>query len=590
MVKLLNRGWVGLEAFPKVLYKNTYFLPNEEYEEWLHRVTESYANDAEHAKRMQIYINNYWFHPSTPISSNAGTDRGLPIACYTRSVADSKESIFNNYMEAFWLGSKGGGIGTSWSSVREVNASVGKHGGTSSGIIPFMSVSDRATLAVSQGGLRRASEAVYLRIDHPEIEEFIELRKPTGDPNRRSPNLHHGVIITDDFMKAVIYNRQWDLISPYNHKVIKTVSARKLWERLLEVRATLKGEPYLLFIDTVNKMSPIEYKKEGIKVNTSNLCTEITLRTDDKNTGVCCLGSINLEYWDEYAGFIDQFIADCSDYLDNVLQDFIDKTEGLPGFEKARRAAIDERSIGLGAMGFHSYLQRKNIPWESSLARSVNRNIFKIIYLAAKEHNNNTPKICPMAQRTGTKKRNIHVIAIAPTMSISTLANLTSSGVEPWITNTFTKKVKQGAFAIKNRYLDKIIRENTPESNPGWYEDQWKSIKDNQGSVQHLDWMDDWTKAVFKTAFEIDQRWVIEFAGDRQLYIDQAQSINLFIPGGSSTQYISDLHILAWKRGLKSLYYLRSSAVNRASTNNNKRKQINIKEPDMLEDTCLGCT
>lgn len=341
------RGWYGLPDFSKALYKDTYFLPGEDYSCWLDRIASAYANDKEHAYRMKTYISNYWFHPSTPIASNGGTDRGLPISCFTKSVDDDKPSIFQNYNETFNLGAHGGGIGTDWSKVREVNHSVGKHGGTSSGIIPFMGISDRSTLAISQGGLRRASEAVYLDISHPEIEEFIDLRKPTGDQNRRAPNLHHGVTITDDFMNSVVYDKSWDLISPKNGEVVKTVKARKLWEQLLEVRTTLKGEPYLLFIDTVNELAPQEYKSENISVTTSNLCTEITLRTDDRHSGVCCLGSINLEYWDEYQSNFDEFIADCSDFLDNVLQDFINRTEGLPGFERARAGAMDERSIGL---------------------------------------------------------------------------------------------------------------------------------------------------------------------------------------------------------------------------------------------------
>ena len=432
-MKLPNRGWQGLPGFSRALYKDTYFLPSEDYEGWLSRVSSAYSNDHQHAHRMSTYISNYWFHPSTPISSNAGTDRGLPISCFTKSVADNKPSIFANYNEAFNLGAYGGGIGTVWSDVREVNHSVGVHGGSSSGLIPFLGISDRSTLAISQGGLRRASEAAYLDISHPEIEEFIDLRKPTGDQNRRAPNLHHGVVIPDAFMQAVISDSNWNLVSPKDGTIVKTVKARNLWSQLLEVRTTLKGEPYLLFIDTVNDMAPAEYKAENIKIATSNLCTEITLRTDDKHSGVCCLGSINLEYWDEYQSCFDQFIADCSDFLDNVLQSFIDLTEGLPGFERARAGAIDERSLGLGVMGFHSLLQSKLIPWESPMAKGLNMKIFKQIKESADKHNFQTEdsKACPMASRYGTYRRNIHVTAIAPTMSISSLCNFTSSGIEP---------------------------------------------------------------------------------------------------------------------------------------------------------------
>ena len=591
-----SRGWDTLPAFSKALYKETYFLPDEDYSMWLDRVSSAYQNDPEHGARMRQYIQNLYFHPSTPISSNGGTDRGLPISCFTKTVSDDKPSIFQNYNEAFNLGAYGGGIGTDWSVVREVNAPVGSHGGKSSGVIPFLGISDRSTLAISQGGLRRASEAVYLDISHPEIEEFIDLRKPTGDQNRRCPNLHHGVVIPDSFMHAVISGSSWDLISPKTKQVVKTVSARELWNKLMDVRVTLKGEPYLLFIDTVNRMSPEEYKHENISITTSNLCTEITLRTDSNHSGVCCLGSINLEYWDEYQHCFDEFIADCTDYLDNVLQDFINRTEGLAGFERARAGAIDERSIGLGVMGFHSLLQSKLIPFESPMAKGLNLKIFKQIKDSADRHNCIGADTCnPMARRYYqsrdnsdgyTGKRNIHITAIAPTMSISNLCGVTSSGIEPWISNSFTQKVTQGTFPVQNKYLDRWIKEYCTAGdlfNQGGYIDAWASIKKHDGSVQHLDWMPQDVKDVFKTAFELDQRYLVEYAGDRQQFVDQAQSLNLFVAGNSHVQFISDLHILAWKRGVKSLYYLRSSAVNKASTSSNERKQI--IEPQ----ECLSC-
>jgi len=606
------RDWDTLPKFSQALYKETYFLAGESYHQWLDRVSQAYQNDPEHGARMRSYIQNLWFHPSTPISSNAGTDRGLPISCFTKQISDDKPSIFQNYNEAFNLGAYGGGIGTDWSLVREVNHKVGQHGGKSSGLIPFLGVSDRSTLAISQGGLRRASEAAYLRIDHPEIEEFIDLRKPTGDQNRRAPNLHHGVVITDAFMHCVINDSPWDLISPKDGSIVKTVRARDLWTHLMEVRVTLKGEPYLLFIDTVNELSPEEYKHENIKVTTSNLCTEITLRTDDQHSGVCCLGSINLEYWDEYQHCFDQFIADCSDYLDNVLQSFIDLTTDLPGFERARAGAIDERSIGLGVMGFHSLLQSKLIPWESSIAKGLNMKIFSMIKESADKHNEDTchdygDMSCPMSQRVFPvvdrvlPKRNIHVTAIAPTMSISSLCGVTSSGVEPWVTNAFTKKVQQGSFAITNKYLEQYIFDYSFNPYPlkaggypndeglAWINEQWTSIKKNSGSVQHLAWMPQDIKDVFKTAFEIDQRWLLELAGDRSPLVDQGQSLNLFVPGNSHVQLISDLHILAWKKKIKSLYYLRSSTTQTASTSSTERQTIKT-EVDLMSDTCLGCT
>jgi len=600
----MSRDWHTLPAFSQALYRDTYFLPSEDYDGWLDRVSSAYQNDTAHGLRMRSYMQSLWFHASTPISSNAGTDRGLPISCFTKSVADNKPSIFQNYNEAFNLGAYGGGIGTDWSQVRSVNEAVGIHGGKSSGLIPFLGVSDRSTLAISQGGLRRASEAAYLDISHPEIEEFIDIRKETGDSSRRTPNLHHGVVISDSFMYSVLHGTPWALISPKTGELVRTVSARKLWSQILEARITT-GEPYLLFIDTVNDLAPEEYKQENIHVTTSNLCTEITLRTDANHSGVCCLGSINLEYWDEYQHCFDQFIVDCSDYLDNVLQSFIDLTENLPGFERARAGAIDERSIGLGVMGFHSLLQSKLIPWESSIAKGLNMKIFSMIKESADRHNNYS-KACPMSARVYSymnSRRNIHVTAIAPTMSISSLCGVTSSGIEPWVTNAFTKKVKQGSFAIVNKYLiryinayassgdndfgDDVYANGEVRKFPSvelWIAEQWDSIKKNSGSVQHLEWMLQGIKDVFKTAFELDQRWLLELAGDRSALVDQGQSLNIFIPAGSSVQYISDLHILAWKKKIKSLYYVRSTAGVSASTVSGERKQIQI-EPE----ECLAC-
>lgn len=580
-----ERGWLGLPSVSKYLYEDTYFLPGEVYEAWLVRITDLYSNDSAHAERMSTYISNYWFHPSTPIS----TSKGLPISCFTGMVPDSKEGIFLSYDESNWLGSHGGGLGWDWSQVREVGHAVGSDGGTSSGVIPFLGISDRSTLAISQGGSRRASQAVYLDVSHPEIEEFIDLRKPVGDQNRRCPNLHHGVNITDAFMEAVINDQPWNLISPKSGEIIKTVSAKYLFNKILDVRTTLKGEPYLNFIDTVNLLSPFEYKHQDISVITSNLCTEITLRTDETHSGVCCLGSINLEYWDEYSApaIFDQFIADCTDFLDNVLQVFIDKTKDLPGFQRARNGAIDERSIGLGVMGDHSLLQSKLIPIESPMAKALNIKIHKAIAESAHKHNNSSKtSICPMAQRSGTTKRNIHVTAIAPTMSISNLCNMTSSGIEPWLTNHFVVDLKQGSFTVTNKYLKQYIINYATEHDltETWVYAQWKDISKHQGSVQQLPWMDPYIKSVFKTAYEIDQSWLIERASDRQQYVDQAQSINLFIPGNSHVNYIADLHILAWKKKVKSLYYLRSTAVNRASAEIKTREAINISDAE-----CLSC-
>lgn len=609
MVKDLNRGWDNLPDFSKALYHTTYFLPEENYPQWLERVSSAYANDDAHKRRMQAYIFNYWFHPSTPPSSNAGTDRGFPIACFTGDVPDTKLGIFKAWEESAWLGSKGGGVGRDWSKVREINHEVGKYGGESSGIVPFMCVDGALSRAISQGGIRRFSQADYLDVSHPEIEEFIEIRSPFGDPSRRDTDLHHGVVITDDFMEAVIYDLPWDLKSPKDNSVVSTVSARTIWNSILNIRTTLKGEPYLLFKDTVNNNAPAEYKVLDYDVVTSNLCTEITLRTDEENTGVCCLGSINAEYWDEWKDN-EQFIKDCMDFLDNILQDFINQVDAIKDpeerkpFLKARNSANNERSIGLGIMGLHSLFQRHNLPFGCLSAKYLNQQIVKRIDDVTSAYNETLPP-CPMnieARKIDPSlpsKRNIHVTAIAPTMSISSLCNVTSSGIEPWVANAFTKKVNQGSFPVTNKYLAKVIekyadsdsrKDRDTIDSAVWIAEQWLSIKKAEGSVQHLEWMDDETKEVFKTAFEIDQNWVIEYAADRQPFISQSQSVNLFIPGNSNVQYVSDLHIKAWRKGVKSLYYLRSNTVNRATTDAGNREIIGDEKVDLMSDTCLSCT
>jgi ribonucleoside-diphosphate reductase alpha chain len=566
------------------MYQDTYFLPDEDYDGWVQRMTTTYSNSPEHASIITTMIKNYWFHPSTPVSGNGGTNNGLPISCYVGDVEDSKAGIFNSWTESGWLGSQAGGIGRSWSSVREMGAPIAS-GGKSSGIIPFMCVDGALSRAVSQGSLRRMSQADYLDISHPEIEEFIDIRKPTGDQNRRDQDLHHGISIPDSFMHAVTHDLTWDLVSPKTKTVIKTVHARELWTQILELRVTT-GEPYIFFYDNVNRLSPPEYKTLGLDIHLSNLCTEIMLNTSPTKTNVCCLASLNLEYWDEYKHNINQIVAAATDFLDNVLQEFIDKTENRPGFENARHAAMEERAIGLGVMGFHSLLQSKGIPFESALAQGLNKSIFKSIREAADLHQL-TLKACPLAIKAGTYRRNIVTLAIAPTMSISNLCNLSSSGIEPWISNAFTKKLKQGSFPIQNKFLDKVIRANS--TSEAWYQEQWLSIKKADGSVQHLEWMDQYTKDVFKTAFEIDQRWLIEHAADRTPYIDQGQSLNLFIIGNSHVQYISDLHILAWKKGLKSLYYLRSTNPNKASTAAVERQSIASSGTNPMDEGCLGC-
>jgi len=587
-----DRGWKGLPKFSQDMYEERYFLEGEDYDAWVSRMSR-YADDYSMALRIQRYIHNYWFHPSTPISSNGkAPQRGLPISCFVNEVEDSKEGIFGKFTENNWLGSSGGGIGTSWSKVREIGAKVGANG-QSSGIIPFIKVTDSATLAVSQGGLRRASQAAYLDVSHPEIEEFIDIRRPTGDTNRRSVNIHHGVVISDAFMEAVEARGTWDLISPKTGDVVSTVDAFDLWKKILIARME-QGEPFLLFKDTVNRLAPEEYKQANMEVSMSNLCSEITLHTAPDYTGVCCLGSLNLEYWEEYKDDLHQVVYDVTRFLDNVLQDFIDLTENKPGFEAARKSAMYERSLGLGVMGFHSLLQSKMLPWDSPMAKGLNMQIFKAIKEAtvkANEKSANAFGCCALNMENHSQaKRNIHVTSIAPTASISTLCNATSQGIDPRLANAYIHKTNIGTYTIKNKYLDaflysfdsKVFGVTNEEEHLKWLDDIWKSIIKNAGSVQHLDFLSGWERDVFKTAIEINQFVTVDLAADRAPYIDQAQSVNLFIPADEDVENLYNIHVRSWKKGVKSLYYCRSTAASRADSGSKAREIIGVEE-------CLSC-
>lgn len=604
--KHTNRGWGYLPDISKALYKETYFIASETYEDWLHRITTPYQNDEEHGNRIRTYIHNYWYHPSTPISSG----RGLPISCYVSHTDDSNAGIFDGNHEASWLGAEGGGVGRYWGDVGGAGRPIrkpleelssmtwsqiqsDKSIMKSSGVIPFLGVPDRYTYSISQAGNRRATEAAYLPISHPDILDFIEIRLETGDRNRRTPNLHHGICITDAFMEAVDNLKSWDLICPHTKVVTNTVDAFDLWMKILEIRKTETGEPYLLFIDTVNSNRPPEYKTLDMKVSSSNICTEITLFTDKDTTCVCNLGSLNLEFWDEYSNDINRVIADLSDFHDNVNTVFLELTSKFTGmkaeaFKKVRKAVIEERNIGIGTMGFHSLTQRKNMPFESPMVKALNINIFKTIREASDLHQLNINNPCPIALKAGTHRRNIHSIAIAPTMSISNLCNLASSGVEPWVTNSFTKKLIQGSFVVRNSYLEKYIKNywmQHSEYPQADIDETWKSINKYGGSIQHLDWVDTYTKDVFKTAFEIDQRTIISLAADRQKYIDQAQSINLFFTAACTYEELHAVHFMAWKEGLKSLYYLRSEPETTADAGNRERRPITLED-----DACTSCT
>jgi len=551
-----------LTEFGKDTLRDRYLLPGESYQDLFVRVASAYADDQEHAQRIYDYISKLWFMPATPVLSNGGTGRGLPISCYLNSVDDSLEGIVNTWNENVWLASRGGGIGTYWGSVRGIGEPVGLNGKTS-GIIPFVRVMDSLTLAISQGSLRRGSAACYLDISHPEIEEFLEIRKPSGDFNRKALNLHHGVLIPDAFMEAVRNGAEWDLKSPKDGSVRATVDARSLFQKLVETRLAT-GEPYIIYSDHVNKAMPKHHRELGLKVSTSNLCSEITLPTGrdhlgNDRTAVCCLSSLNMETWDEWNGD-KQFVEDVMRFLDNVLTDYIDRAP--PEMARAKYSATRERSVGLGVMGFHSFLQARNIPFEGAMAKSWNLKVFKHISAKVNEASMllaTERGACPDAEERGVMERFSCKTAIAPTASISIICGGTSACIEPIPANIYTHKTLSGSFSIRNPYLEKLLIEKSKNSDA-----VWNSILEQGGSVQHLDFLTQEEKDVYKTSFEIDQRWLIELAADRTPYIDQATSLNLFIPADVEKWDLLMLHFRAWELGVKSLYYLRSKSIQRA--------------------------
>ncbi len=584
-----------LTEFGKETLTDRYLLHGESYQDLFARVADAYADDQDHAQRLYDYVSKLWFMPATPVLSNGGTNRGLPISCYLNSVSDSLDGIVNTWNENVWLASKGGGIGTYWGNVRGIGEPVGLNGKTS-GIIPFVRVMDSLTLAISQGSLRRGSAACYLDISHPEIEEFLEIRKPSGDFNRKALNLHHGVLVTDAFMEAVRAGGEFDLVSPRDGSVRKTVDARSLFQKLVETRLAT-GEPYIVFSDTVNRMMPKHHRELGLKVSTSNLCAEITLPTGidhlgNDRTAVCCLSSLNLEKWDEWQDD-KRFIEDVMRFLDNVLQDYIDRAPDE--MARAKYSAMRERSVGMGVMGFHSFLQMKGIGFESPMAKVWNLKMFKHISAKAEEASlllaqERGP--CPDAAEMGAMERFSCKMAIAPTASISIICGGTSACIEPIPANIYTHKTLSGSFIVKNPYLEKLLEKKSKNST-----NVWNSILEKGGSVQHLDFLTPEEKAVYKTSFEIDQRWLLEFAGDRAPFIDQAQSLNLFIPADVDKWDLMMLHFQAWEKGIKSLYYLRSKSVQRAgfaggveADNTADAPKIELSAGDQTDyEECLAC-
>ena len=552
-----------LTAFGRATLGDRYLLPGEGVQDLFARVAMHFADDSAHAQRLYDYMSKLWFMPATPVLSNGGTERGLPISCFLNEASDSLGGILGLWNENVWLAARGGGIGSYWGNLRSIGEKVGMNGKTS-GVVPFIRVMDALTLAISQGSLRRGSAAVYLPVSHPEIEEFIELRRPTGgDPNRKALNLHHGLLVSDAFMRAVEGDEEWPLTSPKDGAVIRMVSARGLWIRILTARVET-GEPYLVFADTVNSAIPEHHKLAGLTVKTSNLCSEITLPTGrdhlgEERTAVCCLSSLNLETFLEWHDHPD-FIEDVMRFLDNVLQDFIEHAPDE--FARAKYAALRERSVGLGVMGFHSFLQDQLVPFESAMAKAWNTKIFRYIKAgvdAASGRLADERGACPDAADYGIAERFSNKLAIAPTASISIICGGASPGIEPIAANSFTHKTLSGSFNVRSKALRRLLAERGRDDDA-----TWSSITTREGSVQHLDCLSDDEKAVFKTAFEIDQRWVIELAADRAPHVCQSQSLNVFLAADVHKRDLHQIHFQAWKRGVKSLYYLRSKSLQRS--------------------------
>tara|TARA_R100001082_G_C4366072_1_gene162005 strand:- start:312 stop:2063 length:1752 start_codon:yes stop_codon:yes gene_type:complete len=573
-----------LTDFGKTTLKDRYLLPDETSpQDGFMRAAKAFSDNEEMANRIYSYASKLWFMYSTPILSNGGTSRGMPISCFLNYVGDSREGLTGHYTENAWLASIGGGIGGYWGHVRSDGVST-SGGSQSSGSIPFLHVVDSEIMAFSQGKTRRGSYAAYMDISHPEIIEFLEMRKPSGgDIHRKCLNLHHAVNISDEFMQLIekcitepTYDDSWDLIDPHTNEVVRTVSARDLWQKILEIRVAT-GEPYISFTDTIYEGMPETQKKLGLNVHHSNLCTEIVLPTDEHRTAVCCLSSVNLEKFDEWKNN-NLFISDLVRFLDNALTYFIDHAPD--SVFRAKFSAANERSIGLGAMGFHAYLQSKGIPFEGALAKSMNLKIFKHIKeQAVAESKRLAIKRGEAPDMEGTGMRNAHLLAIAPNASSSIICGTTSPSIEPYRANAYVQKTMSGSFLVKNKYLEKLLEKKGINT-----EKTWTSILANRGSVLHLKELSDFEKDTFKTAIEINQQWIIEHASDRQQYICQAQSVNVFVPADVNVKELHDIHMLAWKRKLKTLYYCRSEAIKRAELLSKKIERTIIPEAD-----CLAC-
>ena len=573
--------------------KDSYMMPHEKSpQERFAYAANQFSSNPDHAQRLYDYASSHWLSFSTPILSFGRNKNGMPISCFLNAVVDTSKGLVDNISETNWLSMMGGGVG--------IHMMIRGADEKSVGVMPHLKVYDASSLAFRQGLTRRGSYAAFLDISHPDIIQFLEMRKPTGDQNMRTLNLNHGVNITDKFMKIIEqcminkdFDDSWELIQPNTGKVQEVVSAKMLWQKLLELRMTT-GEPYLWFIDTANEGVMDYQKKLGLKNNGSNICSEISLVTSEDRTAVCCLSSLNATYFDDWKDN-KQFIPDVLEMLDNVLQYFIDNAPDT--IKRAKYSAMRERSVGIGVLGFHAYLQKNNIAFESALAKSFNFQLFKSIKNQIDQKNTELAierGSCPDAEDAGVIRRLTNTMAIAPNASSSIIMGNTSPSIEPYAANAYRQDTSSGAYLNKNPYLDILIKKEQQWHNESWYDDTWASIIANDGSAQHLDWLTENQKYVFKTAMEIDQRWIIEHASDRQQYIDQAQSVNLFFAPDVSLKYLHAVHFMAWKGGLKSLYYCRSAKLQKADKVGQRVKRVKIEDEidltSIIEgNTCLAC-
>ncbi len=583
-INLNTEGQAELSYFGLENLRDRYFLRDakgeicERPQTFYARVATGMARgDREHAQGLYDMMVKQWFVPATPTLMNIGTKKGLPISCFLNTVPDTLEGIFDLYRENAFLSKYGGGIGTEWSQLRGQNAPLQASGLRSSGVIPFLKIMDSETIAISRNSIRRGAAAAYLRIDHPDIEDFLEMRKPTGgDMDRKCLNLNNGVVITDEFMQAVEENRNYQLIDPHYNTVTKELSAVDMWRKLLKMRAET-GEPYLLFIDTVNKSIPPHHREKGLFVRQSNLCTEIVLPTNNERTAVCCLGSFNLERYDEWKHRIPELTYMAVKALDNNLETFIELADAAE-FKKAINSVKHERSIGLGVMGYHGYLMSKRVPFESLQARLINKEIFKNIHVASIAASERLGQERGLPLDGGTQ-RNSYVNSVQPTASTAFICGEATPSIEPSAGNAFLQKTLSGSFLVKNRHLEKILEEKGMNST-----EVWKSVIAAKGSVQHLGFLTEDEKKVFRTGYEMNMREIVQQAADRQPFICQAQSLNVFFATPISGKYMDEVHRLAWKLGVKSMYYLRSSAPIHADS-----IDIKAEKRDVATEECAVC-